>query len=117
MANNNEKREKGLMFTQPLKGGEVAFFVFPVCGNYSFWNKNVNYDIDLAFLNEAGKVICLRKLKANCLEPVSADSNNVKYVVEAKFGIFDELGINDDFFIDYDNNFIIFKRLLKDRTI
>jgi uncharacterized membrane protein (UPF0127 family) len=94
IADTPEKREKGLMFTDPLDEEEVALFVFPSTGNYSFWNKNVSYPLSLAFLDENGKILRLANMEADSEKSVSAESENVRYVVEAQRGIFEKKGIN-----------------------
>jgi len=52
MADNDQKRTKGLMFAEPLEELEVVFFTFPSKGQHSFWNNNVDFSLSLAFLNK-----------------------------------------------------------------
>ena len=49
IADNDAKRSKGLMFAEPLEDNEVVFFIFPHSDFLSFWNKNVSFDLSLAF--------------------------------------------------------------------
>jgi uncharacterized membrane protein (UPF0127 family) len=94
LANNDVKREKGLMFTKPLKPNEVAYFTFPKTGCYGFWNKNVSYDLTLAFVDENHKIIDFKELKAEQEKNVYPDSDFVKYVIEASSGVFKNANIN-----------------------
>ena len=111
VANTNHTREKGLMFSKPLDEDEAALFVFPYNGRYAFWNKNVDYDLSLAFLDENMKVVAIKDLKANSLSPVGPD-DDVRFVIEAKQGIFTKIGINMGDIAHYNtNNTITVKKI------
>lgn len=88
LANDHKKREKGLMFTKPLKRNEVAFFVFSSTGAYGFWNKNVDYPLSLAFVDENHKIVDFKELKPQQERSVFPESMNVKYVIEAAKDVF-----------------------------
>jgi len=93
IANNEAKREKGLMFTKPLHSDEVAYFTFTKPDCYGFWNKNVSYDLTLAFVDENHKIIDFKDLKAEQEKTVYPDTQFVKYVIEASKGAFDKYKI------------------------
>ena len=92
IADNDAKRAKGLMFADPLDADEVVFFIFPYSDFHSFWNKNVSFDLSLAFLDEMGRVVDFGDLKAESEKPV-ASSRPSRFVIEAKKGAFDKKGI------------------------
>lgn len=92
IADNDKKRAKGLMFAEPLDNDEVVFFIFPYSDYHSFWNKNVSFDLSLAFLDEMGRVVDFGELKAESEKPV-ASSRPSRFVIEAKKGAFDNKGI------------------------
>lgn len=94
-ANNQEKRENGLMFTDPLKEDECALFKFPWPSDHSFWNKNVSYNLCLVFCDGNNRVVSVKKMKANSIEPCRANDNNIKYVVEMNENSFDKINKND----------------------
>ena len=95
-ANNESKREKGLMFLKTLGQNECAFFIFPSEQKQSFWNKNVEFDIDVAFFNEDGQLNDIQQLKAHQEKPIY--SSKAKFVIETNAGWFDnnnvKLGCN-----------------------
>lgn len=93
IANTDKLRAKGLMFADPLKDTEVAFFDFDYPDCYSFWNKNVDFPLSLAFLDSNKKVLDFKDLDKQSEKSVSPNSNKVVYVVEANKGVFDKLGI------------------------
>ncbi len=92
IADTDQKRAKGLMFAEPLDDDEVVFFIFPYSDMHSFWNKNVSFDLSLAFLDEMGRVVDFGELKAESEKPV-ASSRPSRFVIEAKKGAFDKKGI------------------------
>lgn len=80
------------MFASPLADDEVALFVFPHAERYAFWNKNVEFGLDLAFLDENGRVVDLKSMDAGSEDTVRPGAA-AKFVVEASRGTFDRLGI------------------------
>lgn len=107
-ADNPEKREKGLMFTDPLEEDECALFKFPRVGDHSFWNKNVSYNLCLVFCNENNKVLKVKKMKAESVTPCRAGSDNVKYVVEMHENAFNKINENDILVISNDGETLYF---------
>jgi len=103
VANNNSDRAKGLMFASPLDDDEAALFVFPHSDRYGFWNKNVSFKLSLAFLDENQRIVDIKDLEAQSTQLVSPDKD-AKYVVEAKGGAFDRLGIKTGDFLVYDSS-------------
>jgi len=103
IADNDAKRTKGLMFAEPLEDNEVVFFIFPHSDFLSFWNKNVSFDLSLAFLNDMGRVVDFCELKAESEKPM-ASSRPARFVIEAKKGAFDKMGVNLGDMFDYSGN-------------
>ena len=94
IADNDQKRTKGLMFAEPLEELEVVFFTFPSKGQHSFWNNNVDFSLSLAFLNNDFEILDFKDLEKQSTKLVAPDADDVKYVVEAYKGIFKKLKIN-----------------------
>lgn len=90
IASDDRSREKGLMFSEPLKDDECALFVFDKTGNYGFWNRNVNFPIDVAFYGTDKKLLHVGHLEAHQEIPVFPNGSKVKYVIETKSGWFDK---------------------------
>jgi len=101
VANNHADRTLGLMFASPLDDDEVAIFVFPHSDRYGFWNKNVSFRLSLAFLDENQKIVDIKDLEAQSDSTVAPD-HDAKYVIEAKAGAFDRLGIKTGDFLMFD---------------
>ncbi len=81
------------MFAEPLEQFEVAFFIFPNKDSHSFWNKNVDFPLTLAFLDENYKIVDFKELEKQSSKSVSPDHNEVKFVVEANKDTFKNLNI------------------------
>ena len=94
IADTDEKRTKGLMFADPLEEFEVVFFKFPRKGQHGFWNKNVEFSLSLAFLDEDYEILDFKDLEKQSPKLVAPETEDVKFVVEAKKGIFEKLGIS-----------------------
>lgn len=99
-ASNEDSRAKGLMFTDPLDDDECALFVFPREGDHGFWNKNVSYDLSLAFCDRIGTVVGKRDMRAGSTNRHACGCDNVKYVVEVARGSLDGVGEGDRMIID-----------------
>lgn len=94
IADTDDTRAKGLMFADPLEEFEVVFFKFPRKGQHGFWNKNVEFSLSLAFLDEDYEILDFKDLEKQSPKLVSPETEDVKFVVEAKKGIFEKLGIS-----------------------
>ena len=88
VANDDKSRAKGLMFADPLDENEVVFFEFDFPDNHSFWNKNVDFGLSLAFLKKDYKILDIKDMDAHSEKSCVPKSNNVQFVVEANQGTF-----------------------------
>jgi uncharacterized membrane protein (UPF0127 family) len=93
IADDDKSRTKGLMFAKPLDDMEVVYFIFPSEDCYSFWNKNVDFPLSLAFLDKNDTIVDIKDLEEQSSKSVSPNSFSVKFVVEANKGLFEKLKI------------------------
>lgn len=103
VADCDKTRARGLMFASPLEQNEIALFVFPHSERHAFWNKNVEFPLDLAFLDENGKVVDLKNLEAQSESSVRPDSA-ARFVVEASHGTFDRLNVSMGDYLLYEGS-------------
>jgi len=96
IADTNSKRERGLMWADPLQDDEAVLFIFPYTDRHCFWNKNVSFPLSLAFLNEQGIIVDIKDMEADSTERCEPNGH-IRYVIEAKKGAFDknDIGIGD----------------------
>ena len=85
-------RTKGLMFHEPLKGNEGMLFVYKNAQRLSFWNPNVSFDIDLAYIDDQAKIISIHHLKA-LNERSVVSKRKAAYVLEMRANWFTEKNI------------------------
>lgn len=107
-ATTPEKREKGLMFTDPIEEDECALFLFPRTGDHCFWNKNVSYPLDLIFCDSSNKVKSIKSMEAQSTEPCKSDDNDIKYVIELIKGASEGIDIGDTLIINNDGDKVYF---------
>jgi uncharacterized membrane protein (UPF0127 family) len=101
IAADDHSRRQGLMHASPLSKGEVAFFVFPHMERHSFWNRNVSFDLSLAFLDDNGVVVDILDMDAYD-EHGHAPNSPSRFVIEASKGEFDQLGIKIGDVVEFD---------------
>lgn len=70
----------------PLFENTVALFIFPELGPQSMWMHNTPASLDMIFLNEDKKVLCLKKRAKPFSDEMISCNEIVKYVLEAKAG-------------------------------
>ena len=92
IALNEREWSKGLMHTNPLADDQCALFVFDSPRDYSFWNFDVSYPIDVAFFDDSATLIHVGKLDAHQTTPVKS-GNKIKYVVETSVDWFNKNNI------------------------
>lgn len=88
------KQAEGMMY---LSASEVPkdkgmLFAFPDAQPRSFYNKNVSFDLDLAYIDAQGTVFKVVVLKAKSEKSLPSEKP-AKYVLEMRAGAFKKLGI------------------------
>lgn len=86
IADNDLKRERGLMYRDKMKLKQGMFFIFPKEDYQSFWMKNTTLPLDIIFVNKNGEIIKIHKNTT----PYSLESypsgKPAKFVVEVNAG-------------------------------
>jgi uncharacterized membrane protein (UPF0127 family) len=59
LATTQAQRAQGLSGTQPLKADEGMLFVFPQDGTYRFWMKDMNYSLDIIWIDADGRIVSI----------------------------------------------------------
>ena len=90
-------RIKGLSDTPYLPDEVVKFFVFDSLGFHSIWMKDMNYSIDIIWLDETGKIVHLVEGAAPESYPAMfVPEKEAKYVVETVSGFIQKNQITVD---------------------
>lgn len=94
VADTRASRELGLSGRNGLRSNEGMLFVFDFSGRYGFWMKDMNFPIDMLWINQNGVVV---KIEPN-LSPSSYPNTFINdapamYVLELAAGRAEEYGI------------------------
>ena len=92
VALTREERQRGLMRRRELPRNRGMLFVFPYDQRLSFWMKNTNIPLSVAFLSKEGEIKEIRELEPHSLKPVESRFS-VRYALECNRGLFQELGV------------------------
>lgn len=91
VADTFERRTRGLMFRESLPANTGMLFAFPAPTTSPFWAKDTWFDLDIAFLDEAGQVLEILALEAESTELIQPEAEYL-YAVELPQGWFAERG-------------------------
>jgi len=87
VADTPEARTKGLSGTPYLPLGVVKLFVFDESKEWSFWMKDMNYAIDIVWVNDQGVVVHIESAVSPASYPNTvAPPVPAKYVIELQSG-------------------------------
>jgi uncharacterized membrane protein (UPF0127 family) len=83
-------RELGLSHRESLESGQGMLFVFEKVGNYSFWMKDMNFSIDIVWIDENWRIVGVARDILPETYPASfRPPQPVRYVLEVPGGFFD----------------------------
>lgn len=87
-----EQRAEGLMNRDSVPDGTGMLFVFPTVEERSFWMKDTRVSLDVAFFDEAYRIIAIKQLEALDETVVDSDAPTA-FALEVRKGWFGEQGI------------------------
>ncbi len=93
IADNDEERERGLMFRTDLKDNSAMLFVFDQSRLISMWMENTPSALDMLFLNQSGRITTIHENAVPFSRDVISSGGPVKFTVEVKAGTVQRLGL------------------------
>lgn len=92
MAITYTQQTTGLMHRDPMPDDHGMIFPFKTPAVQTFYNENVRFDIDVIFIDSAGKVVSIKQLAAYDAHTISSDYP-AHYVIELNRGMAAKLGV------------------------
>ena len=94
IARTKAERVRGLSGRAALAAGRGMLFIFPASGRHGIWMRDMNFAIDIIWLNEAKKIVHLKRSVSPDTYPESfRPSEPARYVLELSAGWSAEHGL------------------------
>ncbi len=91
VATTSEAREQGLSNRAAIPADQGLLFIFPEPKFYGFWMKEMNFPIDIIWLDEDGVVVeIIKELSPQSYPEVFYPPTPIKYVIEVMAGYTDQ---------------------------
>ncbi|OHB04019.1 MAG: hypothetical protein A3B03_01000 [Candidatus Zambryskibacteria bacterium RIFCSPLOWO2_01_FULL_42_41] len=95
VADTLEKRAKGLSERKIFPEGTGMLFIFDNPAQYGFWMKNMNFPIDIVWINEEWQIVGIEKqVSPETFPQIFYPNQVVKYVLELPAGFSDKYRID-----------------------
>lgn len=93
IADNEFKRQLGLMNRKSMKDNEGMLFIFPVERMQSFWMRNTFFSLDMIFVNKDKRIVTIHKHTKKLSDQSYPSTKPAMYVVEVNAGYTDKHNI------------------------
>ena len=90
IADTDTLRTQGLSGHQPLASNEGMLFMFPTEGQYAFWMKDMNFPIDIVWLDSDYRIVDVKNYATPDSYPkMFMPSESARFVLELSAGFFE----------------------------
>lgn len=100
IAKSELEQARGLMFRKSLAGNQGMLFVFDKEARYSFWMKNMEFPLDIIWIDSNRRIVDITKNAMPCNEQCETiePAAKSKYVLEVNTGFSDryQLKVGDE---------------------
>lgn len=96
LARTDAQQMRGLMYREGISENEGMLFIFDKDDYYDFWMKNMNFPIDMVWMDSDFKVVHIEKDAPPCTTrpcPLYGPEKPTRYVLEIKANLSDKRGI------------------------
>lgn len=94
VADTIDLRRQGLSSRPPLRDNNGMLFLYDLPGEYGFWMKDMNFAIDIVWLDEDDEAITIEsRVSPQSYPHVFYPTGNAKKVIEVTAGVVEELGV------------------------
>jgi hypothetical protein len=94
IADNDDRRTRGLMDRIGMKENQGMLFIFPYDTIQSFWMKNTVMPLDIMFINRDNEIVTIHKNTVPFDTGAYASTKPASLVVEVNAGYTEKYGIN-----------------------
>lgn len=95
-------RNLGLMYRKSLAEDAGMIFVFPYQKNLSFWMRNTDIPLDIAYLDGRGEVVSIKQMEPRKEEGVPSEGS-ARFAIELNQGMAAKVGLKVGDVIDLPN--------------
>tara|TARA_Y100000296_G_C5083676_1_gene211256 strand:+ start:262 stop:663 length:402 start_codon:yes stop_codon:yes gene_type:complete len=99
MVSDEENIKKGLMFRNKLGSDSGMLFVFPEPAQRSFWMKNTNIPLSIAYVDGENKILNIEDMTPHDTNGVSSQGK-AKCAIETNKGWFESKGIKPGDYVE-----------------
>jgi len=92
IADDDAKRQRGLMFRPPLPDDRGMLFQFPVAAEQSFWMRNTPSSLDILYIDPRGRIVSIAKHATPNSDAPIPSNGAANGVLELRAGRTDEIG-------------------------
>lgn len=92
IADDDAKRQRGLMFRPPLPDDRGMLFQFPAAGEQSFWMRNTPSSLDILYIDPRGRIVSIAKHATPNSDTPIPSNGAANGVLELRAGRADEIG-------------------------
>ncbi len=92
IADDDERRQRGLMYRPPLPDDRGMLFQFPVAGEQSFWMRNTPSSLDILYIDPRGRIVSIAKHATPNSDAPIPSNGAANGVLELRAGRADEIG-------------------------
>ena len=89
VVSKQEDMERGLMYRSSLDQDKGMLFVFTNDDKYSFWMKNMHFNLDILWISLEGRIVFIGRNIPACTSdpcPVYVPDKEARYVLELNSG-------------------------------
>ena len=99
IASDEESIKKGLMHRDKLDSESGMLFIFPEASQQSFWMKNTNIPLSIAYVDEDNKILNIADMTPHDTNGVHSQGN-ARCAIEANKGWFESKGIKPGDYVE-----------------
>ncbi|MEK7194095.1 MAG: DUF192 domain-containing protein [Patescibacteria group bacterium] len=90
-----EGRGRGLSGRKSFNNGEGMLFIFDTPAKYGFWMKDMNFDLDMVWIDDVKRVVGISKgVTKESYPHIFYPPSEIKYVLEIPSGFSDTAGLD-----------------------